>query len=596
MSAKILPMIPNQSFTEEQKQYLEGFFVGASKNPYVGRTAGGLLTSDPAKGSVNLAAEVEENVYGTPVDELSKEEVVKYEQNGLDVWDKLVEYAEADVFPQGGDVFRFKFFGLFHVTPAQDSFMLRGRVAGGIIKSHQFAGVAEIAEDWGGGYVDLTTRGNFQVREIMPKHTVLTLMKLRDLGLTSMGSGADNLRNITASPTTGFDTQELLDVSSYANAMHHYILNNRDMYGLPRKFNISFDAGGTVSVCADTNDIAFQAVRVGEGHEIEPGIYFRVELCGITGHKQFAADSGILIKPEESIAVAAAMIRVFLENGDRTNRKKARLKYLVDKWGIPKFLEETEKKLDRPFVHFAKEQCEPRVAPQRHAHYGVHPQSEAGLNYVGVVVPVGRMLPEQVRQVAQIANRYGNGEIRLTVWQNLLIPNIHDEDLEAVKKAIVETGLHYQTTNILGGLIACTGSAGCKFAASSTKAQARILGDYLNERMDLDQPINIHLTGCNHSCAQHYIGDIGMIGTKVKVDGESKDGYSIVLGGGVDNEQAIAKEIFKSVPFDEIPPLLETVLKIYHEKRNEGESFTQFTQRHSEADLKTLFANNYVNL
>ena len=142
-----------------------------------------------------------------------------------------------------------------------------------------------------------------------------------------------------------FDPHEVLDVLPYAKSMHHYILNNRDLYGLPRKFNIAFDNGGRVSVCADTNDIAFYAVRVGEGQGVEPGIYFRVQLCGITGHKQFAKDCGLLIKPHEAVPVAAAMIRCFIENGDRTNRKKARLKYLVDDWGVEKFLEESKKKM-----------------------------------------------------------------------------------------------------------------------------------------------------------------------------------------------------------------------------------------------------------
>ena len=315
------------SFTAEQKQYLEGFFTGASQRgvmPFLGQNEVGQYTSNPTEA-------VEESVHGTPLEDLCKEELIKHELNGLDVWDRMVADSEADRFPESDDMFRYKFHGLFHVKPAQDSFMLRCRIAGGALKSHQLVGLAEIAEDWGGGYADCTTRGNFQIREIMPPNTIATLTKLVDLGLTARGSGADNLRNITASPTSGFDPDEVLDVMPYARAMHHYIMHNRDLYGLPRKFNISFDSGGRVSVCADTNDIAFYAVRVGAGQGVEPGVYFRVQLCGITGHKQFASDCGLLVTPDQAIPVAAAMVRVFIENGDRTNRKKARLKYLVDK-------------------------------------------------------------------------------------------------------------------------------------------------------------------------------------------------------------------------------------------------------------------------
>ncbi|MGJ8640428.1 MAG: NirA family protein [Opitutaceae bacterium] len=573
-------------FSTNQKQYLEGFFTGVNQRsgmPFLGQNAAGQFTDSPAEA-------VEATVYGTPVDELCKEEVIKYEQNGLDCWDTIVAESEADQFPNSDDMFRYKFHGLFHVKPAQDSFMLRCRIAGCALKSHQMVGLAEIAQDWGGGYADLTTRGNFQVREIMPPNTVSVLNKLVDIGLTARGSGADNLRNITASPTSGFDPDEVLDVLPYANAMHHCIMNNRDLYGLPRKFNISFDSGGRVSVCADTNDIAFYAVRVGEGQGIEPGVYFRVQLCGITGHKQFASDTGLLIKPSQAVALAAAMVRVFIENGDRTNRKKSRLKYLIDDWGTERFLEETQKKVTFEMGRLPLDQCEPRGRTLKHGHVGVYNEKEAGYNYIGVVVPVGRMLPEQMIAIAKLSERYGRGDIRLTAWQNLIIPGIRDEDVEAVKEAILEIGFHYASTTISGGLIACTGNAGCKFAASNTKSHAVQLANYLEEAIELDQPINIHLTGCHHSCAQHYIGDIGLIGAKVKVGDESVEGYAVVLGGGVDETQAIAHEVFPGTAFDDLKPLLLNVLQSYQANRDGQETFWQFTRRHSAEELKALFS------
>ena len=207
-----------------------------------------------------------------------------------------------------------------------------------------------MASDWGSGRADITTRANLQIREFQPKDIVRVLNKLQSLGMTSRGSGADNIRNITASPITGLDPTELCDVAPLAEALHHYILNSRDLYGLPRKFNVAFDNGGAISVVADTNDIGFVAVRVCEGRSVPAGVYFRVLLCGITGHKQFATDCGLLLRADQTVAVAAAMIRVFSENGDRTDRKKARLKYLVDRWGVEKFLEETEKRLAFPLI------------------------------------------------------------------------------------------------------------------------------------------------------------------------------------------------------------------------------------------------------
>lgn len=575
------------AFTEEQKEYLAGVLAGSAVLPFVGITGSGQITADPAAAGANLAAP--ETVFGTPINDLCKEERIKYDENPLDVWEKLVAHANEDKSPSPEDTFRFKFHGLFYVAPAQDSFMLRCRIPGCILSSPQLAGLAEIADQWGGGYADITTRGNIQIREIAPRHIVEVLIKLQELGLTSRGSGADNIRNITASPTSGFDIDEVFDVRPLARALHHYILNHRDLFGLPRKFNIAFDNGGAVSVAADTNDIGFIAVKVGAGKSVEPGVYFRAQLAGITGHKQFASDAGVLIRANECVAVAAAMVRVFAENGDRTNRKRARLKYLIDRWGIEKFLDEVQKKLAFPLARFPLQDCEARRPVIRHGHIGVYRQAQKGLNYVGVVIPVGRLKAQQMHRLAEVASNYGSGELRLTVFQNLLIPNVHDTHLNAVKRTLAWAGFRHEATCVSGGLVACTGNTGCKFASTNTKGQAIELVNHLENKLQLDKPINIHLTGCLHSCAQHYIGDIGLLG--VKVGPNADEGYNVVLGGGDDHEQGFGREIFKGIRFTELPVLLERVLKIYLEKRNSGESFVEFTRRHEVGKLQEMFTN-----
>lgn len=580
-----------QSFNSVQKEYLSGFFSGLNQrggyNPFVGRLPDGSYTANPNSGVANIATE-EETVYGTPVDDLCKEERIKRELNGLDCYERIREAAAQDNMPEGGDVFRFKYYGLFNVSPAQDGFMLRCRMPGGVLRDYQLEGLAEMAEDWAGGYSHITTRANIQLREIPPRNAIKVLEKLVDIGLTSRGAGADNLRNITCSPTAGFDPDEIYDTRELAKAMHHIILNTRELYGLPRKFNISFDGGGSISVCADTNDIAFYAVRVGEGHGVEPGVYFRVQLAGITGHKQFAKDCGILIRPEECIATATAMVRVFIENGDRTNRKKARLKYLIDKWGMEEFVEQSEAKLDFSFGRLPLSACETRRAIRRHGHIGVHPQSQEDVSYLGVSVPVGRMSPEQMKGIAHAAREFGKGEIRLTVWQNLLIPHVPNERMEALKERIHELGLSSEVDMIRGGLVACTGSQGCKYASADTKGNAIALGDYLENSVDMDTPINIHLTGCPHSCAQHYVGDIGMQAVKVKKGGESVEGYNIVIGGGVDNEQGIARDLMKGIAFEDTQPIIENLINHYKAKREGNESFVDFARRSDISELATI--------
>lgn len=578
--------IDTTGFTSEQKEYLAGFFEGASlraRAPFLGLTPSGQFTDDPASGAANLAT-AEPSVHGTPVSDLCREEIWKHELNPLDIWDKLIAHAQEDRAPAADDVFRFKYHGLFHVAPAQDSFMLRLRIAGGILTAHQLRGLAEIAETWGSGRADLTTRANIQIREFQPKDIVRVLNKVHSLGLTARGSGADNIRNITASPTTGIDPAELYDVAPLAEALHYYILNSRDLYELPRKFNVAFDNGGSISVLADTNDIGFQAVRVGEGRSVPAGVYFRVLLCGITGHKQFATDCGLLLRPEQTVAVAAAMIRVFIQHGDRTDRKKARLKYLVDRWGAEKFVAETEKLLATSLDRLPMEHCEPRTPIDRAGHLGVHPQKQPGQHSIGVAVPVGRLPADQMRAIADIANDCGSGELRLTVWQNLLIPHVPANRVGEAVQRLRDAGLDCTAGSFLRGTVACTGNRGCRYAATDTKTHAVELAKMLDARFPIEQPVNLHVTGCPHSCAQHYVGDIGLLGTKV----QGEEGYQVVIGGGSDQDRGLARELIPSIRYRELPPLLERLFEAYVERRNAGETFLEFSRRHSTEELRSM--------
>jgi ferredoxin-nitrite reductase len=592
--------LPATGFSPEQKEYLEGFLAAlAVQVPFVGQNGAGQLTAAATEGAPNLAVPVppEPNVFGTALGDLCKPERWKYDENPLDIWEKLVAHADADKFPDEADTFRFKFHGLFYVAPAQDSFMVRLRIPAGELSSTQLHGLAEIAADWGGGYAHITTRANLQIRECRPRNIVKVLVRLQELGLTSRGAGADNIRNITASPNSGFDPDELIDVRPYAKGLHHYILNQRDLFGLPRKFNIAFDNGGSLSAAADTNDIAFMAVRVTEkslsavnaplSAPIAPGIYFRVQLGGITGHKDFARDTGLLIKPSEAVAVAAAMVRVFAENGCRTDRKKARLKYLLEQWGVEKFVAETQLKLAFPLAHAPLEICEPRRAFRKHGWLGVYKQAQRGMNSLGIGVPVGRLSAKHMHALADLASNYGKGELRLTVWQNLIIPHITDAFAETARRAAHRLGFPTVAENAASGIIACTGNKGCKYSACDTKGHAAALAKRLAGRTQLSSPVNLHFTGCPHSCAQHYCGDIGFVGAKLA---DGTEGYHVVMGGGMGDEQGIAREVFKGVRAEEVPALVEKVLGTYESKKHSGESFVAWTRRHSLKELQELLS------
>ncbi len=586
-------------FSPAQKEYLEGFLAAlAAQAPFVGTTAAGQITASPEGAtSANLAVAAAENtVFGTPLGDLCKPERWKYDENPLDIWEKLVAHADADKFPDEADTFRFKFHGLFYVAPTQDSFMLRIRVPAGELTSAQFHGLADMAADWGGGYAHITTRANIQIREFRPRDIVKVLVRLQELGLTSRGAGADNIRNVTASPNSGFDPDELIDVRPYAKGLHHYILNHRDLYGLPRKFNIAFDNGGSISAAADTNDIGFMAVRVTEKSlaalgpsrpAIAPGIYFRVHLGGITGHKDFARETGLLVKPSEVVAVAAAMVRVFNEHGCRTDRKKARLKYLLESWGFEKYVAETEKKLAFPLVRLPIEGCEPRRPQLKHGWLGVYKQSQRGFNSIGFGIPVGRMSSKQMHAIADVATNYGKGELRLTVWQNIIIPHVADAFAETARRALSRLGFPTEAANLTSGIVACTGNKGCKYSSCDTKAHAVALAKKLGNRVRVSSPVNFHFTGCPHSCAQHYCGDVGFVGVKLA---DGTEGYHVVMGGGMGNEQGIAREIFRGVRADEVPALVEKVLGVYEAKKKPGETFIEWTRRHAMKELQEMLS------
>jgi ferredoxin-nitrite reductase len=572
-------------FAPDQQNYLKGFMAGVTARQGGYGPPGAKAPAEPASTDPELIAQDKQIAAGG---KLSAEEQAKRRSRPLDRWDTIAANAESGIFPKGTDVFLTKYEGLFYVAPAQNAYMCRLRIPGGILSAHQFAGLADLADDCAGGYADVTTRANLQLREIPAGKPIEVLMRLTELGITSRGSGADNIRNITGSPTAGIDAQELLDTRAHARSLHHFILHHRELYGLPRKFNIAFDGGGAIPVLEDTNDIAFTAVEVADGFGVPAGIYYRLALGGITGHRDFARPTGVIIKPEEANAVCYAILRVFIDNGDRTNRAKARLKYVLDAWGFDRFLAETEKVLGRPLTRVSDEALAPPRPQQRQGHIGVHPQKQEGLCYIGIVCPVGRLTSERMRGLAEIAQRFGSGTIRLTVWQNLLISDVPAALVDEAVAAIEGLGLGVSASALRGGLVACTGNAGCKFAASNTKRHAAELVAWLEDRIAVDRPINIHLTGCHNSCAQHYIADIGLLGAKVDRGEDTVEGYDLHVGGGAGPHQAIGRLIVPAIAADELPPRVLALLRAWMTERAEDESFQAWSARHSDEALAEI--------
>jgi ferredoxin-nitrite reductase len=593
-----IPLIPEAAvgapFTHHQKEYLDGFLralVGhpaeASAPAFEFDAEAGLLPGKRAQLSWLAAGK-----------RFSKEEKIKFEADPLDAWPRIEELSAQDRLPQGDDLYRFKTHGLWNVSPVHESMMCRMRMPGGILRAYQAEAVAAAAEAYGGGYVDITTRANLQIREIPGKHMAALLTDLHEAGIIPRGSGADNIRNVTGNPTCGIDAGEFFDVLPLCRQLHHHILHDRSLYGLPRKFNVAFDGGNSISALEDTNDIGLKAVRVdaerSAANGIAEGVYFRVALGGITGHGDLARDTGLLLQPEECIPVISAMIRVYIMNGDRGNRKRARLKYVLDSWGFGKFLDETQKLLPFPLRRLPESECRFAAPVDKSGHLGIHPQRQPGLRYLGVDVPVGRLSVPQLRGLAALSTAFGSGTLRLTVWQNLLISDIPADRLHAAVRALGELGLTHEPDPIQAGLVACTGAEGCKFGMGPTKSTALAISSHLRglrHRLALDAPVNIHLTGCPHSCAQHFIGDIGLIAASVETDDYKGPGFHIFIGGGYGREGRMAAPARRSVPIPQVPAEIERILFLYLENRRPGESFTAFTMRMSDAEITALFAD-----
>jgi ferredoxin-nitrite reductase len=568
-STAIKPLLEKEPLSDEQKNYLDGFFAGVRERATVFAD----LFPLGVPGAV-AAAEPED---------LTAEERIKREEHPLDSYYRIAANAKFAQAPDKEDTFRFKWHGLFYLSPVKDGYMSRLRIPGGQLNSYQLRELADIAEKLTSGYVQITTRANFQMRLIQPADTIQFLHRIQAIGLHTRGAGADNIRNLTGNPTAGVDPVELIDCTLYLKALGDEILNHRDFYNLPRKFNIAFDGGGLIGSVQDTNDIGIKAVRSGDK------VVFRVALGGATGHKAFAQDCGIEVEPERIVDVTLAMVRVFIANGDRSNRKKSRLKHLLETWTLDQYVSETEKLLASPLhrVPLAADTLAYAEETIPHSHIGAYPQKQDGLFYLGIALPAGQITPKQMKRLAELAQNYATGDIRLTVWQNIVIPTIPAAYLETFKQAVVKMGLHWKQSNVASGVIACTGSRYCKYAATDTKGHSLELTKHLDKHLTLDQPVNIHFTGCPHSCAQHYMGDIGLLGAKTA---DGREAYHVFVGGGFGSKANCGRQIYQAMAFDELKPVVERMLRVYQERRTAStESFQSFVNRHDTGALQVMF-------
>ncbi len=459
--------------------------------------------------------------------------------------------------------------GLFYTTSAQDGFLYRLRIPGGMITHQQFTAIADIADNYGQGYIDITNRANIQIREIKQSIKIEVFAHLQTLGLGSTNAKIDHIRNIMTSPTAGIDREELIDTRPLVKAWEEYIHSHSQLSELSAKFSVCFDGGGKVAVRYQPNDIILAAEL------INTNVYLRLYLSyGEKGEP--ATDTGIVFQPEETIQVLGALAQTYLKYIDVNNRRKPRLREVINNITIEKYIQQVKENLKLDIFDLTKKTLDTSTTLDHTSHIGIHSQRQPGLYYIGIVLPLGRLETWQVRSLANIATRYGDDNIRLTPWQNLLLTDIPQNQIIAVGKEIANLGLNFSPTHIKSFLVACSGKRGCARAATETKDDAINLAKHLEHFMILDSPVNIHFSGCSKSCAQHTQSDITLLGISTETPG-----YQVYVLGHL---------LYEYVTIAKIPNLIQEMLAVYQKQRlGLEETFTQFITRHSQ-QLHQLFS------
>ncbi len=495
----------------------------------------------------------------------NKFERFKAEKDGLMVKGEIDHFAQIgwEAMDETDRDHRLKWLGVFFRPVTPGKFMMRMRIPHGVLTSEQMRVLAEIVQRYGeDGNADITTRQNLQLRGIRLEDVPDIFQRMKAVGLTSIQSGMDNVRNITGSPVAGLDANELIDTREMVQQIQDMLTNggegNAEFSNLPRKFNIAIEGGRDNSVHAEINDIAFVPAFKDLGGGI-PTLGFNVVVGGFFSGKRCEAavplDAWVL--PSDVVGLCRAVLEVFRDHGLRANRQKARLMWLIDAMGIGTFRLAIEAQWGRSLLSAASTDA---MDWDKRDHIGIYAQKQAGLNYAGLHIPVGRLYAPDLFELARLADVYGEGELRLTVEQNVIIPHIPDARLEVFLQEPLLQKFSVNPHMLERSLVSCTGAQFCNFALIETKNRAVALIRELEAELNLDRPVRIHWTGCPNSCGQPQVADIGLMGTKVRKDGKTVEGVDIYMGGKVGKDAHLGSCVTKGIPCDDLKPILRDLL------------------------------------
>ncbi|SMO51857.1 ferredoxin-nitrite reductase [Halorubrum cibi] len=548
----------------------------------------------------------------------------KSEVYGNEIREHLFEFAERgfDSIPDDErDAWfeRFKWWGLYHQRNGQEGyFMMRIGTPNGVLKPGQLRVVGEIADEYargpgtnpifGDAYADFTTRQSIQLHWIELSDVPAIFEKLEENGLSTQQACGDSWRNIVGNPVAGKDGQEVIDAWPVIRDLNETFKGDDDHANLPRKWKVSVTGSADGSGQGDINDLAFEPAYKdvggddgeGGGDGAEGGeriVGFNVRVGGglARNEPRFARDIDVWVPPERVSDVAGGLSALFRDHGDREDRYNARIKFLVDEWGP----EEVRETLQTEYVDFDLETAGRDVREEytynagegeRNDLIGIHDQKD-GRNFVGLNVLVGRMGAADVLDLADFAEEYGSGEVRLSQRQNVIVTDVPDGELDDfLAEDLLE---HYspEPSPFMRGSVACTGTEFCSLSIVETKNRQVRFARWLKENAELPDGVeefHVHLSGCTASCAQPQIADVSLRGMKTRKDGEPVEALDVGLGGGLGEEPGFARWVTQRVPADEVPGAIANLLESFADRREEDESFRAFVARHDDEELDAL--------
>ncbi|WP_339105235.1 ferredoxin--nitrite reductase [Haloterrigena salinisoli] len=500
---------------------------------------------------------------------------------------------------------RFKFWGVFQQRSGQEEyFMMRLTNASGILEPEQLRRIGEVAKEYakgpvanpefGNGWIDLTTRQSVQLHWLKLEDIPEIWEKLEAVGVHSRSAGGDTMRNISGCPLHG-KAEEFVEAGPLLERFEEDLRKDDALANMPRKFNISA-SGCTVGCAQDSlNDIGFEpATKEIDGEEVRG---FNVCIGGGLGGRQprAATPLDVFVRPENAYEVGRGFVELYHDYGNRQNRSKNRARFFAEDWGMEKIRETLQEEYVDFEMHRAGEDFREEytynagrpVEDGQHDHVGVGDQKD-GRNYVGLSVPVGRLPAEDAIEIADLADEYGSGEVRLTRRQNPVIVDVADEDLDALLAEPILEEYPAEPSPFERGAMACTGTEFCSIALTETKGRMARMLRWFNKNVDLPDDvgkIKMHYSGCTADCGQAMTADIGLQGMRARKNGEMVEAFDIGVGGGVGEDPSFIDWVQQRVPADEAPGAIRNLLEAYAAHREDGQTFREWVEATAEEQL-----------